>query len=153
MIGLKITHNKKEVACALDSGIISVLLTNKSGSYRITCAGTDENSNSYTWYGENVKPGDSISACFSHLRENDLCRPISTKMYASAYNEKKWYDMKWGKCAEKSFLGNCLGKAGGAYSSRLLLFDASPVPADSAPFPDFRQSAIRRPRIGRRLFL
>lgn len=90
MIGLKITHNKKEVACALDSGIISVLLTNKSGNYRITCAGTDENSNSYTWYGENVKPGDSISACFSHLRENDLCRPISTKMYASAYNEKKW---------------------------------------------------------------
>lgn len=44
--------------------------------------------------------------------------------------------MKWGKCAEKSFFGNCLGKAGGAYSSRLLLFDAS-------PFPDFRQSAVR----------
>ena len=60
--------------------------------------------------------------------------------------------MKWGKCAEKSFLGNCLGKAGGTYSSRLLLFDASPVPADSVPFWDFLQNATRRSRIGRRLF-
>lgn len=69
MKGFILKAADKVISGGLNSGITDVLISNKEFYYRLNFGGMDDANVSYTWYSEEVQPGDIFTLRYEEISE------------------------------------------------------------------------------------
>lgn len=67
MRGFILKTGGKVILGGLDSGITSVLISNKEGPYRLCFGSMDDKNLSYTWYAADLEQGESFIITYDEI--------------------------------------------------------------------------------------
>ena len=80
MKGFRLYINDECISGAIESGITSILITNKVGSSDVHfCSLDNTGMHAYTWYASDLKIGDAMTICFEDLVQ--VSNPKETRDY------------------------------------------------------------------------
>lgn len=79
MKGFTVDMNELTVSATLETGIVGIIITNKSGDFTLDFSGTDQEGKHYRWINEKLKLGDCVTVKYENMNKFNVSIPKQIK--------------------------------------------------------------------------